>query len=72
MIIKINEVVGNNEVKKWDGSVILIKCTKNKSSSKIIERIKNELSAVFFDVDGTIAETENYHRKAFNDAFLRV
>ena len=38
---KINEVVGNNEVKKWDGSVILIKCTKNKSSSKIIERIKN-------------------------------
>ena len=28
-----------------------------------------ELSAVFFDVDGTIAETENYHRKAFNDAF---
>ena len=28
-----------------------------------------ELSAVFFDVDGTIAETENYHRKAFNEAF---
>ena len=28
-----------------------------------------ELSAVFFDVDGTIAETENFHRKAFNDAF---
>ena len=28
-----------------------------------------ELSAVFFDVDGTVAETENYHRKAFNDAF---
>ena len=23
-----------------------------------------ELSAVFFDVDGTIAETENFHRKA--------
>ena len=28
-----------------------------------------ELSAVFFDVDGTIAETENFHRKAFNEAF---
>ena len=28
-----------------------------------------ELSAVFFDVDGTISETENYHRKAFNEAF---
>ena len=31
---KMNEVVGNNEIKKWGGSVILIKCTKNKSSSK--------------------------------------
>ena len=38
---KINQVIGNNEIKKWSGSVILIKCTKNKSSSKIIERIKN-------------------------------
>ena len=38
---KLNQVVGYNEVKKWGGSVILIKCTKNKSSSKIIERIKN-------------------------------
>ena len=66
---KMNEVVGNNEIKKWGGSVILIECIKNKSSSKIIERIKMELSAVFFDVDGTVAETENYHRKAFNDAF---
>ena len=28
-----------------------------------------ELSAVFFDVDGTIVETENFHRKAFNEAF---
>ena len=36
-----NEVVGNNEIKKWKGSVILIECIKNKSSSKIIERIKN-------------------------------
>ena len=24
-----------------------------------------ELSAVLFDVDGTIAETEEYHRKSF-------
>ena len=28
-----------------------------------------ELSAVFFDVDGTIAETEDYHRKSFNESF---
>ena len=28
-----------------------------------------ELSAVFFDVDGTIAETEEYHRKSFNESF---
>ena len=28
-----------------------------------------ELSAVLFDVDGTIAETEEYHRKSFNEAF---
>ena len=38
---KVKEVVGNNEIKKWNGKIILIKCTKNKSSSKIIERIKN-------------------------------
>ena len=28
-----------------------------------------ELSAVFFDVDGTIAETEELHRKAYNSIF---
>ena len=28
-----------------------------------------ELSAVLFDVDGTIAETEEFHRKSFNEAF---
>ena len=38
----------------------MIKCIKGKSTSKIIERIKMELSAVFFDVDGTIAETEEF------------
>ena len=38
---KKSQVVGNKEIKKWKGSVILIKCTKNKSTSKIIERIKN-------------------------------
>ncbi len=38
---KTSQVVGNKEIKKWGGSVILIKCTKNKSTSKIIERIKN-------------------------------
>ena len=38
---KKSQVVGNKEITKWKGSVILIKCTKNKSTSKIIERIKN-------------------------------
>ena len=38
---KVNEVVGVNEIKKWGGKVMLIKCTKGKSSSSIIERIKN-------------------------------
>ena len=28
-----------------------------------------ELSAVLFDVDGTVAETEEFHRKSFNEAF---
>ena len=28
-----------------------------------------DLSAVLFDVDGTIAETEDFHRKSFNEAF---
>ena len=28
-----------------------------------------ELSAVFFDVDGTISETEEFHRKSFNESF---
>ena len=27
------------------------------------------LSAVLFDVDGTISETEDFHRKSFNEAF---
>ncbi|MEX2517307.1 MAG: HAD-IA family hydrolase [Gammaproteobacteria bacterium] len=27
------------------------------------------LQAIIFDVDGTLADTENYHRQAFNDAF---
>lgn len=37
----LNEVVGKNEIKEWNGEVVLIKCTKNKSTSRIIERIKN-------------------------------
>ena len=28
-----------------------------------------KLSAVLFDVDGTIAETEEFHRRSFNEAF---
>ena len=38
---KINQVVGNKQLKKWGGKVILIKCTKGKSTTNIIERIKN-------------------------------
>jgi D-beta-D-heptose 7-phosphate kinase/D-beta-D-heptose 1-phosphate adenosyltransferase len=37
----LNEVVGKNEIKEWNGEVVLIKCTKNKSTSRIIERIRN-------------------------------
>ena len=36
-----NEVVGKDEIKEWNGKVVLIKCTKNRSTSRIIERIKN-------------------------------
>ncbi len=28
-----------------------------------------DLSAILFDVDGTIAETEDYHRQSFNESF---
>ena len=28
-----------------------------------------QLSAVLFDVDGTIAETEDLHRRSFNESF---
>ena len=28
-----------------------------------------ELSAVLFDLDGTVAETEDFHRKSFNESF---
>ena len=38
---KISQVVGAKEIKKWGGKVVLIKCIKGKSTSKIIERIKN-------------------------------
>lgn len=37
----INDVVGSEEVKKWGGQVILVKCVKGKSTSNIIRRIKN-------------------------------
>ena len=53
---KTSQVVGNKEIKKWGGSVILIKCTKNKSTSKIIERIKMELSAVFLMLMGQLKQ----------------
>ncbi len=28
------------------------------------------IKALIFDVDGTLAETEEVHRQAFNDAFV--
>src|SRR6185312_4901723 len=31
-----------------------------------------EASALIFDVDGTLAETEEVHRQAFNDAFVKA
>ena len=36
------DVVGYNESKKWNGKVVLIKCIKGISTSKIIKRIKYE------------------------------
>ena len=30
-----------------------------------------KLKALIFDVDGTLADTEEAHRRAFNDAFRR-
>ena len=30
----------------------------------------NRFRAIMFDVDGTMAETEEYHRRAFNEAFI--
>ena len=36
------DVVGFNESKRWKGKVILIKCVKGISTSKIIQRIKRE------------------------------
>ena len=38
---KKSQVVGAKEIEKWGGKVVLIKCIKGKSTSKIIERIKN-------------------------------
>ena len=38
---KITQVVGAKEIERWGGKVVLIKCIKGKSTSKIIERIKN-------------------------------
>ena len=38
---KISQVVGAKEIERWGGKVVLIKCIKGKSTSKIIERIKN-------------------------------
>lgn len=32
-------------------------------------RLTNDLQAIVFDVDGTLADTEEYHRQAFNEAF---
>ena len=39
--LKVSQVVGAKEIKDWGGKVILIKCMKGKSTSKIIERIKD-------------------------------
>ena len=30
-----------------------------------------KLQALLFDVDGTVADTEELHRQSFNQAFLR-
>jgi beta-phosphoglucomutase-like phosphatase (HAD superfamily) len=35
-----------------------------------LESVKQMLKAILFDVDGTLAETEEFHRSAFNAAFV--
>jgi len=40
-----------------------------------VDRIKSlvvRARALIFDVDGTLAETEELHRQAFNEAFART
>jgi beta-phosphoglucomutase-like phosphatase (HAD superfamily) len=37
----------------------------------IVERICALIDALIFDVDGTLAETEEAHRQAFNSVFAR-
>ena len=39
---ELKDVVGNTEIKKWGGKVKLIDFEVGKSTSSIIERIKNE------------------------------
>ena len=39
---KIEDVVGSKEILKWDGKTILINYEKNKSTTDIIKRIRNE------------------------------
>ena len=45
------------------------------ASANNIARVRQMLEcarALIFDVDGTLAETEEVHRRAFNDAFLKM
>ncbi len=43
--------------------------------SALLDRVRNlivESRALIFDVDGTLAETEEVHRQAFNEAFVKA
>ena len=63
------QVVGFDESKSWGGKVKLIDFVANKSTTKIIGEDKKMLLSAVFDVDGTIAETEELHRMSFNESF---
>ena len=45
---------------------------KSSSSLGDLRRRIADASALIFDVDGTLAETEELHREAFNEAFVEV
>ena len=67
---KKKDVVGFHESKKWHGKVILIDFIDNKSTTSLIQRIRTSVTdVVFLMLMERIAETEELHRRSFNESF---